>query len=75
MSARRAVQKKLLAPGWQVSSFMMDRALEAVVRQIGKLDRNQDIVGYSRNGKTTYIDRHSQSHSCLGDAASRPIDF
>ena len=61
MSSRRAVQKKLRAPGWQVSSFMMDRALDAVIRQIGKLDRNHDIpylAGYSKSGKTIYIDRH-----------------
>ncbi len=61
MPSGRAVQKKLRAPEWQVSSFMMDRALEAVVRQIGRLDRNHDIpylAGYSRNGKTIYIDRH-----------------
>ena len=39
----------------------MDRALEAVVRQISKLDRDHDIpylAGYSKNGKTIYIDRH-----------------
>ena len=38
----------------------MDRALNAVVRQIKKLDRRHDIpylAGYSRNGKTIYIDR------------------
>ena len=61
MPSRRAVQKKLRAPEWQVSSFMMDRALEAVVRQISKLDRDHDIpylAGYSKNGKTIYIDRH-----------------
>ena len=69
MSARRAVQKKLRAPGWQVSSFMMDRALEAVVRQIGKLDRNHDIpylAGYSKNGKTIYIDRHMPKSFLFG---------
>ena len=61
MRSKRAAQKKLRAPGWQVSSFMMDRALEAVVRQIGKVDRSHDIpylAGYSKNGKTIYIDRH-----------------
>ena len=61
MPSRRAVQKKLRAPEWEVSSFMMDRALEAVVRQISKLDRDHDIpylAGYSKNGKTIYIDRH-----------------
>jgi hypothetical protein len=57
----RAGQKKLRVPEWYVSSFMMDRALKAVVRQIQKLDRRHDIpylAGYSRNGKTIYIDRH-----------------
>ena len=61
MPSRRAVQKKLRAPEWEVSRFMMDRALEAVVRQISKLDRDHDIpylAGYSKNGKTIYIDRH-----------------
>jgi hypothetical protein len=61
MPLRGAVQKKLRVPEWQVSSFMMDRALEAVVRQIGKLDRDHDIpylAGYSKSGKTIYIDRH-----------------
>ena len=60
MPSRRAA-KKLRAPEWQLSSFMMDRALEAVVRQISKLDRNHDIpylAGYSKDGKTIYIDRH-----------------
>jgi hypothetical protein len=61
MSAKRASPKKLRVPEWYLSSFMMDRALEAVVGQIGKLDRRHDIpylAGYSRNGKTIYIDRH-----------------
>lgn len=60
MPSKSAVQKKLRAPEWHVSSFMMDRALEAVVRQIRKLDRNHDIpylAGYSKNGNTIYIDR------------------
>jgi hypothetical protein len=61
MPAKRASSKKLRVPEWYVSSFMMDRALDAVVRQIVKLDRRHDIpylAGYSRNGKTIYIDRH-----------------
>ena len=61
MPAKHANLKKLRVPEWHVSSFMMDRALDAVVRQIGKLDRRHDIpylAGYSRNGKTIYIDRH-----------------
>jgi hypothetical protein len=61
MPAKHASAKKLRVPEWYVSSFMMDRALNAVVRQIAKLDRRHDIpylAGYSRNGKTIYIDRH-----------------
>jgi hypothetical protein len=40
---------------------MMEHALKAVVRRIRKLDRGHDIpylAGYSRNGRTIYIDRH-----------------
>lgn len=58
---KHASPKKLRVPEWYVSSFMMDRALDAVVRQIVKLDRRHDIpylAGYSRDGKTIYIDRH-----------------
>ena len=39
----------------------MERALDAVVRRVGKLDRKHDIpylAGYSLDGKTIYIDRH-----------------
>jgi hypothetical protein len=53
--------KKLRLPEWYVSSLMMDRALDAVVRRAKKLDRNHDIpylAGYSNDGKTIYIDRH-----------------
>ncbi len=61
MPAKRAGPTKLRVPEWYVSSFMMDRALDAVVRQIKTLDRRHDIpylAGYSRNGRTIYIDRH-----------------
>src|SRR5205823_6738825 len=53
--------KKLKMPEWYVSSLMMDRALDAIVRRAKKLDRKHDIpylAGYSRDGKTIYIDRH-----------------
>src|SRR5262249_21839463 len=53
--------KKLKMPEWYVSSLMMDRALDAVVRRAKKLDRKHDIpylAGYSIDGKTIYIDRH-----------------
>jgi hypothetical protein len=53
--------KKLRIPEWYVSSLMMDRALDAVVRRAKKIDRDHDIpylAGYSNDGKTIYIDRH-----------------
>ncbi len=57
----QAPHKKLRMPEWYISSLMMDRALDAIVRRVGKLDREHDIpyvAGYSRDGKTIYIDRH-----------------
>ncbi len=56
-----APHKKLRIPNWYVSSLMMDRALDAVARRVKKLDRGHDIpylAGYSKDGKTIYIDRH-----------------
>jgi len=56
-----APHKKLRLPEWYVSSLMMDRALDAIVRRVKSFDRNHDIpylAGYSRDGKTIYIDRH-----------------
>jgi len=56
-----APHEKLHLPEWYVSSLMMDRALDAVVRRVRKLDRKHDIpylAGYSLDGKTIYIDRH-----------------
>jgi hypothetical protein len=48
-------------PEWFISTLMMDRALDAVVRRVKNLDRKHDIpylAGYSNDGKTIYIDRH-----------------
>jgi len=56
-----APHKKLKLPEWYVSNLMLDRALDAIVRRVKKLDRNHDIpylAGYSADGKTIYIDRH-----------------
>ena len=56
-----APHRKLRLPEWYVSSLMMDRALDAILRRVGKLDRDHDIpylAGYSRDGRTIYIDRH-----------------
>jgi hypothetical protein len=57
----QAPHKKLKIPEWYVSSLMLDRALDAIVRRVKKLDRAHDIpylAGYSRDGKIIYIDRH-----------------
>jgi hypothetical protein len=57
----QAPHKKLRIPEWFVSSLMLDRALDAIVRRVKKLDRAHDIpylAGYSQDGKTIYIDRH-----------------
>lgn len=56
-----APHKKLRMPEWYVSNLMMDRALDAVMRRVKTFDRKHDIpylAGYSRDGKTIYIDRH-----------------
>src|SRR6516225_6960052 len=56
-----APHRKLRIPEWYVSSLMLDRALDAVVRRVKTLDRKHDIpylAGYSNDGKTIYIDRH-----------------
>ncbi len=57
----QAPHRKLRVPEWYVSSLMLDRALDAILRRVGKLDRNHDIpylAGYSVDGTTIYIDRH-----------------
>ena len=57
----KSPHKKLRIPDWYVSSLMLDRALDAILRRVGKLDRSHDVpylAGYSTDGKTIYIDRH-----------------
>ncbi len=56
-----APHKRLKLPEWYVSSLMLDRALDAILRRVKKLDRSHDVpylAGYSEDGKTIYIDRH-----------------
>ncbi|HJP99024.1 MAG TPA: hypothetical protein VJ862_10715 [Rhodanobacteraceae bacterium] len=56
-----APHTRLHTPNWFVSSLMLDRALDAILRRVKKLDRSHDIpylAGYSIDGKTIYIDRH-----------------
>ena len=55
-----APHKKLRIPDWYVSSLMLDRALDAIIKRV-KQNRQYDIpylAGYSQDGKTIYIDRH-----------------
>jgi hypothetical protein len=55
-----APHAKLKLPEGYVSSLMMERAVDAVMKRVGKLDRAHDIpylAGYSNNGKIIYIDR------------------
>ncbi|HTS42299.1 MAG TPA: hypothetical protein VMH84_17370 [Xanthobacteraceae bacterium] len=65
-----APHRRLRLPEWYVSTLMMDRALDAILRRVGKLDRSHDIpylAGYSQDGKTIYIDRHMPpSFRCRG---------
>src|SRR5665213_1187111 len=56
-----APHEKLHLPNWFVSNLMMDRAREAILKRVKKLDRAHDIpylAGYSQDGQTIYIDRH-----------------
>lgn len=56
-----APHKKLRVPDWYVSCVMLDRALDAILRRVKKLDRSHDVpylAGYSQDGGTIYIDRH-----------------
>ena len=48
------------AEDWLVSRFMMDHAIRAIKKR-ARVDRAHDIpylAGYSKDGKTIYIDRH-----------------
>ncbi len=51
---------KLRLPDWFVSSLMLDRAVDAIIKRL-PVDRDHDIpylAGYSTDGTTIYIDRH-----------------
>jgi hypothetical protein len=55
------VHQRLRLPDTYVSSLMLDRALNAIARRVGAIDRAHDIpylAGYSTDGKRIYIDRH-----------------
>jgi hypothetical protein len=64
-----APHEKLRLPDWFVSGLMLDRALDAILRR-ATLDRRHDVpylAGYSRDGKTIYIDRHIPETFTNGD--------
>lgn len=51
---------KLHIPDWYVSSLMLERTIDAILRRV-TLRRDYDIpylAGYSQDGRTIYIDRH-----------------
>jgi len=55
------MHERLRVPDTYVSSLMLDRALDAILRRVGGYDRAHDIpylAGYSLDGKRIYIDRH-----------------
>jgi hypothetical protein len=56
-----APHARLNLPEWYVSDLMLQRALDAIVRRLKRLDRDHDIpylAGYSNDGTIIYIDRH-----------------
>lgn len=70
--------ERLRIPDTYVSSLMLDRALDAIARRVGNIDRNHDIpylAGYSEDGKTIYIDRHMPRSSNSRGARSTPTAF
>jgi len=51
--------RRLRIPDTYVSSLMLDRALDAIAKRVGAIDRDHDIpylAGYSLDGKRIYID-------------------
>ncbi|MHB8253274.1 MAG: hypothetical protein ACYDEV_06135 [Acidiferrobacter sp.] len=55
-----APHRKLRIPDWYVSTLMLDRTVDAILRRV-TLRRDCDIpylAGYSQDGRTIYIDRH-----------------
>jgi hypothetical protein len=56
-----APHAKLNLPEWCVSDLMLERALDAIIRRLTRLDRDHDIpylAGYSIDGTVIYIDGH-----------------
>ena len=52
--------KKDHVPLGYVSNLMLDRALDAILRRVKRIDHDHDVPGlacYSNDGKTIYIDR------------------
>jgi hypothetical protein len=68
-----APHMKLRTPDWYVSSLMMDRALDAVMRRVKHFDRKHDVpylAGYSLDGKTFILTGTCQNRSRSAAARS-----
>lgn len=68
MTARKnsckSTRRKIRASDIEVSVEMLDRALDSVLRRV-RIDRRHDVpylAGYSKDGKTIYIDRRLPEH-------------
>ena len=56
-----SAHERLHVPDTYVSSLMLDRALDAILRRLAGYDRQHDVpylAGYSIDGDKIYIDRH-----------------
>lgn len=59
-----STRRKIRASDVEVSGEMLDRALNSVLRRV-RVDRRHDVpylAGYSKDGKTIYIDRRLPEH-------------
>src|SRR3569833_3293846 len=68
-----APHRKLRLPDVFVSSLMLDRAVDAILRRV-HLEHNHKVpylAGYSQDGKTIYIERHQpKTKSYRGKSAA-----
>src|SRR3569623_1995071 len=61
---RQSTRRKVRASDVEVSGDMIDHAVDAILRRV-RVDRRHDVpylAGYSKDGKTIYIDRHLPEH-------------
>ena len=63
-NSSNTTRRKIRASDAEVSVEMLDRALNSVMRRV-RIDRRHDVpylAGYSKDGKTIYIDRRLPEH-------------